>query len=342
MDIMLALGIIFVVMGHSYQPPVLRPWAYTFQVALFFFISGYFFVAQDSIRAKGLWTAKKFRHLLIPYFIFNLFFCLLTMILANYGLNPKGDASWFGFFIRPFLDGHQYPLFLAAWFVPQLFLVHILAQWLIPRNRRPALFILLAVSSVIAFLFFYLPGEPSGPTLVFFRSAFALSVYLWGAVFKIYEEAARSFLVSPFWLLAVYSCYLVLELLQGDFSYSLVFLQFNGGPAITFLGTFSAILLIYISSDYLARFLRPDNFVYQIGRHTFSIMSLHLLVFWLINLALLVFGSVPISVLSRRLIFLAQPQLWWVYLGLGVVLPVLSAVAYEKVSHEFIFKSKNI
>ena len=59
MDIMMALGIIFVVMGHNYQPPIFLLPAYTFQVALFFFVSGYFFKVQLGLRDKLLWIKKK-------------------------------------------------------------------------------------------------------------------------------------------------------------------------------------------------------------------------------------------------------------------------------------------
>ena len=86
MDVMLALGIIFVVMGHNYQPDILKLPAYTFQVAIFFFVSGYFFKGQSGLKNKLLWLKKKTINLLGPYFIYNIFFAILTTYLISQGV----------------------------------------------------------------------------------------------------------------------------------------------------------------------------------------------------------------------------------------------------------------
>jgi len=344
MDVMLALGIIFVVLGHSYQPKIFLLPAYTFQVAIFFFISGYFFRVQEGWKKKWLWTRKKFFHLLVPYFIFNLFFGLLTLFLASRGISLGEKINWSNFFVTPFLTGHQYFLFLAAWFVPQLFIVHILAQWILIRDRQHYFtYLLLAISLAAAVLFsFSFKNIPALWILLLARTILALAFYLGGRVFSILEAKLRPILIYPASFAALYVIYVSLEAFFNGFTYSFAFLQFLNGPAVTIIGTFTAILMIYIISHYLAQTLPVKNFLYQIGRHTFSIMALHLLIFWLINYTLYRFSLVARSSLSNVFFQYRPEHYWFVYVGLGLTLPVLLALGYEKIKAKYLLKEKTV
>lgn len=76
MNVLKALGIVLVVTGH-YAGSVL-PWfpPYSFHMALFIFISGYFYKKhyEDKIRN---FTRKKFLNLVVPYYKWNLFYGVL-------------------------------------------------------------------------------------------------------------------------------------------------------------------------------------------------------------------------------------------------------------------------
>lgn len=66
-DIAKALGVVFVVLGHTGLPEVFRRWIYIFHMPLFFYISGMFFkpVTLDvAIKKKG-------KAYLLPYFFFS-------------------------------------------------------------------------------------------------------------------------------------------------------------------------------------------------------------------------------------------------------------------------------
>ena len=52
-----------------------------------------------------------------------------------------------GFFLEPFLDGHQYHLYLAAWFVLQLYLVHLVFQAVVWSPGRTAALATLAAAA---------------------------------------------------------------------------------------------------------------------------------------------------------------------------------------------------
>lgn len=336
MDVMLALGILFVVLGHSYQPKIFLLPAYTFQVAVFFFISGYFFRVQENWLEKWRWTIKKAKRLLIPYFILNLFFGILTAILAGRGIFLGEGISWFNFFLTPFWTGHQYFFFLAAWFVPQLFLVHILAQWILWRDRcHYGPWFLFAASCLATYFFsFGYHDIPSAGRLILGRTMLALLFYLSGHIFSLVEERIRLYLVRPWIFAGLYIIYVSLESFWGGFNYFFAFLQFRNGPAVTILGTLSAVFMIYIISHYLAQSLSAKSFIFTIGQNTFSIMAWHLFVFWVINCVLYSFSLIPRAVLSDIFYEYRPERFWFIYVAAGLGVPVLLANGYQKLKEK--------
>ena len=80
--ILCALGMILVVMGHVDEGMLtvggLFPY-YSFHIALFVFISGYFYRAQAEER-MGAWLVRKAGTLLLPYFAWNFLYGLLVCL----------------------------------------------------------------------------------------------------------------------------------------------------------------------------------------------------------------------------------------------------------------------
>ena len=102
-----ALAIILVVSGHlefsvfGMFPP------YSFQLALFFFISGMLF-KEKYIDDVSTYFVKRIKSLLVPYFCYEVFYLMITSILAKYSGHFLGDTpSLKTFFVTPFLNGHQ-------------------------------------------------------------------------------------------------------------------------------------------------------------------------------------------------------------------------------------------
>lgn len=328
---MLAIGIIFVVMGHNYQPGIFLLPAYTFQVAIFFFVSGYFFKVQAGWRAKLLWLKKKFANLLVPYFLYNIFFAVLTAYLISRGVSLGEKFTFYNFFVVPFITGHQYFLYLAAWFVPQLFLIHLAAQLLIIKDRKIYFFLLFFAALILAGLFISRYGLAQGNLLlVLGRTAFGLSFYLFGKLFNIYEPKIRKYLVSlPAFFLA-YILYVSLGSFFGGFNYSLAFADFSNNQYITLSGSALAILMIYIISDHIGQAVSDNSLILKIGRNTFNIMALHLLVFFLVNYAFYKLSLIPPASLSNVFFNYKVEHIWFVYLISGIGLPLLFSLALNK------------
>lgn len=135
--ILSALAMILVVMGHVDEGMLtiggLFPY-YSFHIALFLFISGYFYRPEKEEQI-GAYLMGKARSLLLPYFIWNIFYGLLVVALRAAGFYIGNEPSLRTLFVEPFLSGHQFLYNAPAWFVPALFLAE-LANVLIRKAFR--------------------------------------------------------------------------------------------------------------------------------------------------------------------------------------------------------------
>ena len=121
-NLLKALAILLVVSGHlefslfGMFPP------YSFQLALFFFISGMLFKEKYINNIKEYFV-KRIKSLLVPYFAYETLYLGITYIVYKYSGTFLGDTvSLKSFFVTPFLNGHQLLLCAPLWFVPQLFI----------------------------------------------------------------------------------------------------------------------------------------------------------------------------------------------------------------------------
>ena len=83
--ILSALAIIFVVAGHAdfgvFDVAGMFPY-YSFHVGVFVFISGYFYREENELQMIA-YIKRKAMHLLLPYYLWNLFYGVLTTVLRG-------------------------------------------------------------------------------------------------------------------------------------------------------------------------------------------------------------------------------------------------------------------
>ncbi len=122
--ILSAIAMVLVVMGHVDEGLLtiggLFPY-YSFHIALFVFISGYFFRPEDVYRPLS-WLKRKALRLLLPYFLWNVLYGMLVMLLRACGFFIGNEPSLWTLFVEPILSGHQFLYNAPAWFVTALFL----------------------------------------------------------------------------------------------------------------------------------------------------------------------------------------------------------------------------
>ena len=123
-----ALGILLVVAGHLgydlFEVGGLFPY-YSFHVFIFVFISGYFYKPESKEKIIK-YIGKKAVSLLVPYFIWNLVYGVVTMLMHSAGFGIGQELSFATLFIDPFMGGHQFMYNFPAWFVPVLFLIEVI------------------------------------------------------------------------------------------------------------------------------------------------------------------------------------------------------------------------
>ena len=131
MMILSCIGIIIVVLGHTGNSFKLAsdifPY-YSFHMALFVFISGYFYdnKYEKNIFGKDGYIQKKVKKMIIPYFIWNLIYGIIVNLFKKLNIITYGEKiNIYSYFIKPWTTGHQYILNIASWFVLALFLVNI-------------------------------------------------------------------------------------------------------------------------------------------------------------------------------------------------------------------------
>lgn len=101
------IGIVLVVLGHTRSTigsfDGIFPY-YSFHMALFIFISGYFYKCEneENILKKNGYFFKKVKKLVIPYFIWNLIYGILVNILRKFDVISYGSTiNIQTFFVEP-------------------------------------------------------------------------------------------------------------------------------------------------------------------------------------------------------------------------------------------------
>lgn len=329
MSIAKALGIIAVVVGHSGSP--LKPYVYLYHLALFYFISGYFF-RDEYVHALFTLIKKRVKSLYLPYIFYQFLFLLLHNVLLqisiysyrdNY-LYTWQDFSKNAFKILIFLgDSEQLPSML--WFLSSLFFVNIL--FYIIRFGSTYFGKRESFTSITVVLIFFLCVGAHNPTHYVKTIAnvigVALIIYYAGYLYRRVEQR-----IPLHWALALAATALLIVSAQyGEIELSRN--QFGGAEFFlvsSFLGIYAN---IYIAK-HLTRTAWSNGLVY-IGNSTIVIMALHPLSFKAIHLVQIYYNSYPLWYLAAFPILNGASGWWIAYSFLGIFIPLMAKYCVENV-----------
>lgn len=350
-NILKALAIMLVVSGHlefsllGMFPP------YSFQLALFFFISGYLFKDKYLNEVKTYFK-HRIKSLLVPYFLYVSFYTVVTVLIAKITGKFWGmPLSFKNFFITPFLNGHQLDLACPLWFVTQLFMTMIVFLLLFKLLKKLsdnkffhlAVFALLGLSAIP--ISKMLPLTPL--VLVVVRTIFSLFFVYLGYFHRNYIEN-RFNIFTVKWAGAIVALQSVLWLFNRDYSpmqgvglsYVLVWARFDEQlivPLITSItGIWASMFVVKIFYPYL----KDVKFFEHMGKVTYHIMANHLLVMYLITFVFMSFNGVPFAERANHDIYwIYNPvQTTYFYFVLTMVVTTYVGVGLQKLNKMFFQK----
>lgn len=316
-NILKALAILLVVSGHLEFSLFGMFTPYSFQLALFFFISGYLF-KEKYLDEVTTFLQKRVKSLLVPYFLYNAFYLGITVLIAKLTGKFWGmPISLKNFFVTPFLNGHQFDLSCPLWFVTQLFMTMVAFLFIFRalrgvKNNKYFHLIVFAVLGVLAIpLSKIVHVDPF--ILMVVRTMFSMFFVYLGYYYRHFvEDKINIFSYKWFWTIIVLQS--VLWLFNRDFepmhgiglSYVLVWARFDQQlivPIITALtGIWASLWVLKITYPYL----KDSKFVKLMGENTYHIMANHLLVMYIITAIFLYANGIPIS---ER----ANHDIYWIY-----------------------------
>lgn len=301
-NLLKALAITLVVSGHlefsifDMFPP------YSFQLALFFFISGMLF-KEKYLDNVFDFIKRRCKSLLLLYFIYSAFYTIITIIIDKLtGKFWGSEITLKNFFITPFLNGHHLDLACPMWFVPQLFMTMIsflLIQKLL-RNKKE--WIKFLIYSLLGFLAIPLSKiiiiNPM--SLILIRIMFSLFfVYL--GYFYITKIQNNYNIFTPKIAGIIFFVQAILWHFNRDFdpvhgiglSYVLVWARFDSQIVVPVLTSITGIWFSLFFIEITYNYLKDIKFIKLIGENTYHIMANHLLVMFIITACIFKINGIP-------------------------------------------------
>lgn len=288
-----AIGIVIVVMGHmgiEFFWGIFQ--AYSFHMPLFIFISGYFYnkKSEDNIFK---YIYKKIRRLIVPYFFINLIYGILINIFkrmewVNYGekVNFKSLVEY------PIINGHQFGLNVAGWFVIALFIVQI--TYVITRRIFTLInvkneYLIMSIFFIIGIIGVYLgnKGYIEGVKIVFTRTLFLISFYNMGYFYKEKIENRFKYNNIAFFIILLSIQFIMIKKYK-NLAFSAVWCnEFNKENIfLPHIASITGILFWLKISKIFSGFIKNNRYIRYIGQNTWTVMMHHQFIFFIINLNL--------------------------------------------------------
>lgn len=285
--ILYVIGILLVISGHygSYLLSVRKLFLYdTFHMPLFLFASGYFFKQKNanSIQSVCIHIKKKIFRLVIPYYLWNIVYCIVGYFLNQYTILTieSGITSPISFFTEPFLKGVGSGYNRAAWFLIALFLVETIYTFFRYFTKKIKLdneYI------IICFLFFIAVssvclskvGWCNTINTMIIRTGYLLFWYGFGFFYKGIIESYTRKINNWIVLLIVLGIAVILKIFFEDEQNvkSIIFeAQFSPSVLHVFIRAAIGIIFWLRISYIITPYIKGNKFVLYIADHTFSLM----------------------------------------------------------------------
>ena len=302
MRILSAIGICFVLLGHITNsltsPGTFYGWFpyYSCHMPLFLFISGYFFrdLPKEHFRkALGRFVLKKFKNLMLPYYVINGGFILIGMFLATRGFTSVRLYTFPEYLLCPWTTLQPVTWAVPTWFLAGLFISEIyfvllrsLADRVFHREGIRELFLMLLVTVLsIGAVWLKQKGFTSEAGDVYLRSVLILFFLEMGVIYRKFGESRDTLPHIWYFLILFFLQFLMIVLTRNSFlSPGLYNLSNLGRMGIVYMAAgITGILLWLRIAKIIASVPHRSKLLLFIGSNTKYIMSFHLFGYFLLN-----------------------------------------------------------
>ena len=266
---MLAIIVSHVMTGH----PVSR-WLYTFHVPLFFFLSGFLFRAD---RPWGAFLRGKLKKMLLPYFALA-----LPIIPAEAVLAGSVDGFWGRvgeLALGVLIQRRLWPI----WFLACLFLLEILAYWLLRFIKKSVPLFFTAALMGAAGALYAKAGLPALPWNL--DACFGVMPFFIGGYLLKNSPKVLSWLQSgktrpiAFGLLTAGNLAVAFTVVKGLAAGMDVFKNQYGSPLWSYFGAFCGIGAVILASQWITakpiRYLGRNSLLYFVWHQTPVITAIY-------------------------------------------------------------------
>lgn len=288
--ILSVFGIIFVVCGHVeginnsiFLSSVFQ--FYSFHMALFAFISGYFF--KDGKAKDYIW--KKTKKLIIPYIIWNIIYGIIVNIFRKVGIIEYGKSfNLYNVFIAPFTtDSNQFNFNTPAWFLISIYFIQLIYFTI---NKLDRLLKQHVVKYIVFIVFTILAsfeiievnnGNNYGIWYLVTRICFLMPFYALGQIYKEIERHDNVNNIVYFSIIIVIQA--IIKQKCGNLVYNLNTLYFRHIYIVYVISSMTGILFWLRISTIIKKYIGNNNIINYIGNNTYSVMMHHVFSFFIIN-----------------------------------------------------------
>lgn len=326
-DIIKAIGIISIVIGHSCWTItqwniLIGPFVYSYHLMIFLVVSGFLYnedkVHDKKTLLKYLW--KQTIKMVKLFFLYNLFFVLIHNILLRQNL-ITGNIYTGPIMIKNILNGLRFitnERFLGAfWFIPMMLIAKILfsCTHYFTKKRKMLMGIIMMLYGILGVILCINQISLPYRMQISILSVFFIFV---GLVMKRHWQVLEKYVFSFGWIPSGIILYLILY-----FTKSSIDLSVNKiiNPWLFFLLTFIGVYFCFSLAMFIVKSKKATNFFSLVGKNSMHIMALHFLVIKVIDIIYChIHRITDIKVMTK---FPYAFNIWYYYIPLAVLVPVI-------------------
>ena len=331
------IGIMLMVLGHTFFSAYGYAVIYMFHMPLFFFLSGYCF-KKIHLEDFRNYARKRFSRIYVPFVKWGLVFLLLHNIFFHlniyndrYGFEGEvsqlygvSDYLKMAFLIFFCLSGNE-QLLGGYWFLHTMFFASFIFYGLL-KLKIPV------VGGLIALLLSVLLYFKGIPVLNIYCGAkewLAVSCMMAGYLYKSYSIDK---LVNNHIAYVIPVCALLVILGSIYWNGEMINLKWTHTIPYFISAIAGSIIVMKVSKYMTEKTCYISHFISNIGNMTLEILTWHFLCFKIVNLIIIAYYGLPIEHLAEFPVMKPyHVQGWWIlYFIIGVFVPVVGTTCTDK------------